>query len=123
MGEPIKENSRVYPFINSIPGLRDWMEVSEHTNKNGIVSYRANAYKLHFLNTALGRFYTTAGKLTDDKTAGAVKFLYGIVGAKARSVDMEKEKFWRDREIQDRLEETLESRGLINRFDSVYVPK
>jgi hypothetical protein len=55
--------------------------------------------------------------------AGAVKFLYGIVGAKARSVDMEKEKFWRDREIQDRLEETLESRGIINRFDSVYVPK
>lgn len=123
MGEPIKENSRVYPFINSIPGLRDWLEVTEHTNKSGVVSYRANAYKLHFLNTALGRFYTTAGKLSDDKTSGAVKFLYGIVGAKARSVDMEKEKFWRDRELQDRLEEALESRGLINRFDSVYVPK
>jgi len=123
MGEPIIENSRVYPFVNAVPGLRDWLEVTEHTNKNGIVSYRANAYKLHFLNTALGRFYTTAGKLTDDKTAGAVKFLYGVVGAKARSVDMEKEKFWRDRDIQDRLEETLESRGLINRFDSVYVPK
>jgi len=52
-----------------------------------------------------------------------VKFLYGLVGAKAKSVDMEKEKFWRDRDVQDRLEEELEGRGLINRFDSVYVPK
>lgn len=122
-GEPIKEGSRVYPFVNAVPGLRDWLEVSEHKNKNGDVSYRANAYKLHFLNTALGRFYTTAGKLTDDNTSGVVKFLYGLVGAKAKSVDMEKEKFWRDRDVQDRLEEELEGRGLINRFDSVYVPK
>ncbi|MDP3794263.1 MAG: hypothetical protein Q8R07_05980, partial [Candidatus Uhrbacteria bacterium] len=114
---------RVYPFVNAVPGLRDWLEVSEHKNKNGDVSYRANAYKLHFLNTALGRFYTTAGKLSDDNTSGVVKFLYGLVGAKAKSVDMEKEKFWRDRDVQDRLEEELEGRGLINRFDSVYVPK
>jgi len=122
-GEPIKEGSRVYPFVNTIPGLRDWLEVSEHKDKSGNVSYRANAYKLHFLNTALGRFYTTAGKLSDDNTSGVVKFLYGLVGAKAKSVDMEKEKFWRDRDVQDRLEEELEGRGLINRFDSVYVPK
>ena len=122
-GEPIKEGSRVYPFVNAVPGLRDWLEVSEHKNKNGDVSYRANAYKLHFLNTALGRFYTTAGKLTDDNTSGVVKLLYGLVGAKAKSVDMEKENFWRDRDVQDRLEEELEGRGLINRFDSVYVPK
>ncbi|KKT62463.1 MAG: hypothetical protein UW55_C0012G0023 [Candidatus Giovannonibacteria bacterium GW2011_GWA2_44_26] len=122
-GEPIKEGSRVYPFVNAVPGLRDWLEVSEHKNKSGDVSYRANAYKLHFLNTALGRFYTTAGKLSDDNTSGVVKFLYGLVGAKAKSVDMEKEKFWRDRDVQDRLEEKLEGRGLINRFDSVYVPK
>jgi len=52
------------------------MEVREKKNKNGSISYTSNAYKLHFLNTALGRFYTTAGKLTDDKTSGAVKFLY-----------------------------------------------
>lgn len=122
-GEPIKEGSRVYPFVNAVPGLRDWLEVSEHKDKSGNVSYRANAYKLHFLNTALGRFYITAGKLSDDNTSGVVKFLYGLVGAKAKSVDMEKEKFWRDRDIQDRLEEKLEGRGLINRFDSVYVPK
>ena len=122
-GEPIIENSRVYPFVNAVPGLRDWLEVTEHKNKDGNISYRGNAYKLHFLNTALGRFYTTAGKLSDDNTSGVVKFLYGLVGAKAKSVDMEKEKFWRDRDIQDRLEQALESRGLINRFDSVYVPK
>jgi len=122
-GEPIKEGSRVYPFVNAVPGLRDWLEVNEHKDKSGNVSYRANAYKLHFLNTALGRFYTTAGKLSDNNTSGVVKFLYGLVGAKAKSVDMEKEKFWRDRDVQDRLEEELESRGLINRFDSVYVPK
>ena len=122
-GEPIKEGSRVYPFVNAVPGLREWLEVNEHKDKSGNVSYRANAYKLHFLNTALGRFYTTAGKLSDDNTSGVVKFLYRLVGAKAKSVDMEKEKFWRDRDVQDRLEEELESRGLINRFDSVYVPK
>ena len=122
-GEPIKEGSRVYPFVNAVPGLRDWLEVTEHKDKKGNVSFRANAYKLHFINTALGRFYTTAGKLSDDKTSGVVKFLYGIVGAKARSVDMEKEKYWRDREVQEQLEDALESRGLINRFERAYVPK
>lgn len=122
-GEPISEGSNVYPFINSIPGLRDWLEVSEHKNKSGTISYRGNAYKLHLLNTALGRFYTTAGKLTDDNTSGAVKFLYGLLGAKAKSVDIEKEKFYRDKEVQDRLEEALESRGLINKFERAYVPK
>lgn len=122
-GEPISEGSNVYPFINSIPGLRDWLEVTEHKNKSGTISYRGNAYKLHLLNTALGRFYTTAGKLTDDNTSGAVKFLYGLLGAKAKSVDIEKEKFYRDKEVQDRLEEALESRGLINKFERAYVPK
>jgi len=122
-GEPIAEGSRVFPFVNAIPGLRDWLEVNEHKNKDGSISYRGNAYKLHFLNTALGRFYNTAGKLTDDKSSGVVKFLYGLIGAKAKPVDIEKEKFWRDQEVQDRLEQSLESRGLINKFERAYVPK
>ena len=122
-GEPIVANSNVYPFVNSIPGLRDWLEVTEHKNKDGSMSYRGNAYKLHFLNTALGRFYTTAGKLTDNNTSGAVKFLYGLIGAKAKSVDIEKEKFYRQQDLRTRLEQQLESRGLINKFESVYIPK
>jgi hypothetical protein len=122
-GEPIEANNRVFPFVNSVPGLRDWLEVSEHKNKNGTVSYRGNAYKLHFLNTALGRFYNTAGKLTDENSSGAVKFLYGLIGAKAKSVDIEKEKFYRQQELQDRLEQQLEARGLINKFERAYVPK
>lgn len=122
-GEPIEQNNRVFPFVNSIPGLRDWLEVTEHKNKNGSVSYRGNAYKLHFLNTALGRFYNTAGKLTDENSSGAVKFLYGLIGAKAKSVDIEKEKFYRQQELQDRLETQLEARGLINKFERAYVPK
>jgi hypothetical protein len=122
-GEPIEQNNRVFPFVNSIPGLRDWLEVTEHKNKDGSLSYRGNAYKLHFLNTALGRFYNTAGKLTDENSSGAVKFLYGLVGAKAKSVDIEKEKFYRQQELQDRLEQQLEARGLINKFERAYVPK
>ncbi len=122
-GEPIEANNRVFPFVNSVPGLRDWLEVTEHKNKDGSLSYRGNAYKLHFLNTALGRFYNTAGKLTDDNSSGAVKFLYGLIGAKAKSVDIEKEKFYRQQELQDRLEQQLESRGLINKFERAYVPK
>lgn len=122
-GEPIEQNNRVFPFVNSIPGLRDWLEVTEHKNKDGSLSYRGNAYKLHFLNTALGRFYNTAGKLTDENSSGAVKFLYGLVGAKAKSVDIEKEKFYRQQELQNRLEQQLEARGLINKFERAYVPK
>ena len=34
-GEPIAEGSRVFPFVNAIPGLRDWLEVNEHKNKDG----------------------------------------------------------------------------------------
>jgi len=122
-GQPIEQNNNVYPFVNKIPGLRDWLEVTEHKNKDGSVSYRGNAYKLHFLNTALGRFYTTAGKLTDNNSSDAVKFLYGLVGAKAKSVDIEKEKFYRQQELQTRLEQQLESRGLLNQFQRAYIPK
>ncbi|OQA36621.1 MAG: hypothetical protein BWY53_00441 [Parcubacteria group bacterium ADurb.Bin326] len=122
-GEPIEENNRVYPFMSKVPGLRDWLEVTEKKNKDGSTSYVANAYKLHFLNTALGRFYTTAGKLTDDKTSGAVKFLYGLIGAKAKSVDIEKEKFWRDQEQQDNIEQALQNRGLLKQYQRAYVPK
>ncbi len=122
-GEPIEQSNRVFPFVNSVPGLRDWLEVTEHKNKDGSLSYRGNAYKLHFLNTALGRFYNTAGKLTDENSSGAVKFLYGLVGAKAKSVDIEKEKFYRQQELQNRLEQQLEARGLINKFERAYVPK
>lgn len=122
-GESIAASSKVFPFVNAVPGLRDWLEVTEHKDKNGNVSYRGNAYKLHFINTALGRFYNTAGKLTDSDTSGVVKFLYGLMGTKAKSVDIEKEKFWRDQELQDRLEQALESRGLINQFQRAYVPK
>jgi hypothetical protein len=122
-GEPIVASSNVYPFVNSIPGLRDWLGVTEHKDKNGTVSYRADAYKLHFLNTALGRFYTTAGKLTDNNTSGVVKFLYGLVGAKAKSVDIEKEKFYRQQELQTRLEQQLESKGLMKKFERAYIPK
>ncbi len=122
-GEPISASNSVYPFVNKVPGLRDWLNVTEHKNKDGSVSYRGDAYKLHFLNTALGRFYTTAGKLTDDNTSAAVKFLYGLIGAKAKSVDIEKEKFYRQQDVRARLEQQLESRGLINKFESVYVPK
>ena len=122
-GETIAASNSVYPFVNKVPGLREWLNVTEHKNKDGSVSYRGDAYKLHFLNTALGRFYTTAGKLTDNNTSGAVKFLYGLIGAKAKSVDIEKEKFYRQQDVRTRLEQQLESRGLINKFESVYVPK
>ena len=122
-GEPIEASNNVYPFVNKVPGLRDWLEVSEKKNKNGTTSYTANPYKLHFLNTALGRFYTTAGKLTDDKTSGAVKFLYGLIGTKAKSVDIEKEKFWRDQEAQDNLEQALQNKGLLKQYQRAYIPK
>jgi hypothetical protein len=122
-GEPIDANNRVYPFVNKVPGLREWLGVTEKKGKDGSVSYIADPYKLHFINTALGRFYTTAGKLSDDKTSGAVKFLYGVMGAKAKSVDIENEKYWRDRESQDNIEKALEDRGLLKQYQRAYVPK
>lgn len=122
-GEPIEKSNTVYPFINSVPGLRDWLNVTEHKKKDGTVSYTGDAYKLHFLNTALGRFYTTAGKLTDNNTSGAVKFLYGLIGAKAKNVDIQKEQFYRQQDVQNRLEQQLQSRGLLKQFQRAYIPK
>ncbi len=122
-GEPISQSSSVFPFVNKIPGLREWLGVTEHTTKDGKTTYRADPYKLHFINTALGRFYNTAGKLTDDNTSAAVKFLYGLVGAKAKNVDIEKEKFYRQQELQDRLEQALENKGLIRQYERAYIPK
>lgn len=122
-GEPISENSYVYPFVNQIPGLKQWLDVSEHKDKDGSISYRADPYKLYFLNTALGRFYTTAGKLTDDNTSGAVKFLYGLLGAKAKNVDIEKERYYRDKDEQDAIESQLENKGLLREYQRAYIPK
>ena len=122
-GEPIEKNTRVYPFVNSIPGLKQWLGVKEKKMKDGSVTYTADPYKLHFINSALGRFYTTAGKITDDKTSGAVKFLYGLIGAKSKAVDMEKQQFYQQQDVQDRIEQALENQGLIKKFDRNYIPK
>ncbi len=122
-GEPISQTSYVYPFVNQIPGLRDWLGVTEHKDTDGSTSYRADPYKLHFLNTALGRFYTTAGKLTDDNTSGAVKFLYGVLGAKAKNVDIEKERYYRNKDEQSAIESALEDKGLLRQYQSAYIPK
>jgi hypothetical protein len=51
------------------------------------------------------------------------EFLYGLIGAKAKSVDIEKEKFWRDQEQQDSLEQALQNRGLLKQYQRAYVPK
>ena len=122
-GEPISENDYVYPFMNQVPGLKQWLNVTPHTNKDGSTSYTADPYKLYLVNTLLGRFYTTAGKLTDDNTSGAVKFLYGLVGAKAKNVDIEKERYYRNQDEQDALENALENKGLLREYQRAYVPK
>lgn len=122
-GEPIDKGDFVYPYVSKIPGLSEWMEVQERKSKDGKITYRANPYKLHFLNTVLGRFYTTAGKMTDENTSGAIKFLYGVAGLKARGVDMENEKYWQEKELKDKIENLLERKGALKTFEKAYIPK
>lgn len=122
-GQPINQSTYVYPFVNKVPGLKEWLGVTEHKNKDGSISYQADPYKLHFLNTALGRFYTTAGKMTDQNTSSAVKFLYGLLGAKAKNVDIQKETYYRNQEAQDALETALQNKGLLKQYQRAYIPK
>jgi len=122
-GRPIEEVNWVYPFVDKIPGLKQWLEVKSFPKAGGGQTFRANPYKMHFLNTMLGRLYVTAGKTTDERMTAITKALYGLMGVKIREVDIEKEKFWRDREFRDKLERLLESEGLLKTYSRPYVPK
>lgn len=122
-GRPIEEVNWVYPFVDKIPGLKQWLEVKSFKKTDGSQTFRANPYKMHLLNTMVGRLYVTAGKTTDDRMTAITKMLYGLMGVKIREVDIEKEKFWRDREFRDKLERILEGEGLLRTYSRPYVPK
>ncbi len=52
-----------------------------------------------------------------------MKFLYGLLGAKAKNVDIEKERYYRNKDEQDAIESALEDKGLLRQYQSAYIPK
>ncbi len=121
-GQPIEKSTYVAKWVPEVPALAKFLDVKAVPKKDGTYSYIGDPYKLHFINTFLGRIYSTAGANTDEKNSLAEKALYNLLGIKSKSFDIEKEKSYRERELKTRIEDLLEQEGVIRKFESPYIP-
>lgn len=121
-GQDIEKSTYVAKWLPEVPALAKFLDVKAVPKKDGTYSYIGDPYKLHFINTFLGRIYSTAGANTDEKNTLAEKALYNLLGIKTKSFDVEKEKSYRERELKTRIEDLLEQQGVIRKFETPYIP-
>jgi hypothetical protein len=70
------------------------------------------------VNSPLGRFFTTARTLADERKGAGAKALNLLTGARISDVDMEKQ---RDIEARKLVEEALKGNPNVSRFEQLYV--
>ena len=111
-GEDIEKLDFAYPFVASVPGLKDWLEIAEYEKSVGTKGFRGNPDKLHLLNTLIGRYYATLGKASDSENEAFARVLNFVTGAKVKTYDIEQEQFWRDQDFQKELIDMLHHKGI-----------
>jgi len=124
LGKDIKDVNYVPELYAKTPGLKQILGIQERENSKGDPYYVSTQPELlHTLTSALGRFYTTGGKLSSGDMSIISKILYFTTGAKVRGVDIDREKEFRQKERVKELEEFLEKNGVLRKFERYFKPK
>lgn len=97
-GKPISDPSfqnyyrGAYNYLAAVPGLRNWLELEEHTyvDDKGIQRsfYTANPRKMYWFLLLASRFYIGAGKLTDVRKNLPERIVNVLTGMKIYSIDL-----------------------------------
>lgn len=121
---PLSEMNIVSPFLTKIPGMKQLLDIREETDKYGNPKFiTSKPEALYLVNTLLGRMASTGGRLTDDDLAFIPKVVNFLFGVKTRSLDLEQEATYREKEQIKEIEKYLERKGLLKKFERYYKPK
>lgn len=81
-----------YNYLADVPGLRNWLELEEHTyvDDKGIQRsfYTANPRKMYWFLLLASRFYIGAGKLTDVRKNVPERLVNVLTGMKIYSINL-----------------------------------
>jgi hypothetical protein len=140
-GRPIAEINNagdLKPFLDALPKpvADEFKKVLEYREipgqavyvngvKTGTQSkYVANPFALHFMrNLFTARIQSTVGFLSSEDETNWNKALKFFTGVKGWSIDQEQQKFYKDMERSQELQEFIIRMGLAKKFESLYTPK
>lgn len=123
-GKPLGDVNFVYPFVAKIPLIREFIGAKEQISKDGETYYISTKPEmLNIFNSAVGRLYTTLGKITNEDMTLMAKIIYSTFGIKARSVNFTDEEYYRERDRIRTLEEFLQREGILKKFERYFKPK
>lgn len=125
LGEVVEANeySKMPQFIKDFLEIREVKSKDFKTGKEK-VKYTGNPYKIHLLRQLpTTRGVSTLYNIYNEKVTPGSRLLYGLTGIKPRPIDLETEKYFKDKKQQDALEDLLLRSGIIKKFENVYIPK
>lgn len=117
------EYSKMPDFVKDFLELKEIKSKDFNTGKEKI-KYTADPYRLHLLRQLpTSRGVSTLYNIYNGDVTPKSRWLYGTTGIKPRAIDLETEKYFKDKKQQDALEDLLLRSGVIKKFESVYTPK
>lgn len=117
------EYSKMPQFVKDFLELREVKSKDFKTGKDKI-KYTANPNRLHILRQLpTTRGVSTLYNIYNGDVTPKSRLLYGTTGIKPRAIDLETEKYFKDKKQQDALEDLLLRSGVIKKFENVYIPK
>jgi len=129
-GKPLAESQWVYPYINKIPGLRDFLKVQDYGKlPDGTENYRADPERLMLVNGLAGRFYTTVGNIMTKEAKADGRFdlwskiLNGTFGAKLSTFNIKEEGAKRKKEDVRKLQDELANTPVGAAMTRTFIPK
>jgi len=92
--------------------VKNWLEYTETQKSDGTMTRKVNPYKWHLVTSLLSRGLFTLDKLDDPEALGTIKLLYLTLGIKGKAVDIDKERYYRNKEAEEQTNKFLNLKGL-----------
>jgi hypothetical protein len=122
--KPLDQVNSAPKVIAGLPEIiKKWLDYSETTKKDGTVSRKVNPAKWNLVTALMGRGIYTANSIFDSEVPSVLRGLYGLLGIKSKTLDMNTEEYWREQERVKQLEQFLLNKGVLKEFTRTYSPK
>jgi hypothetical protein len=103
--------------------LKELMNVRSYKTEAGETRYTASPEKLHLLrNLPTARLQSTLERMFDDDLTTVDKALAFVTGARIYDVDMELQKYFREKDLREEIESELLREGTGKIFKTFYLP-
>ncbi len=123
LGREIPEARKAPHWMGQLPeGLQEVLGIREIKSKAGKTTrWEADPYFLYALGASpLGRFSTTAGKAIDPRKGPISRALNVLTGIKTVSIDPDRARYFREKEVYEEIMGDLKRKGLVNESTGRY---